>query len=203
MRLEKFQNFSLPPCSWGHSDGGKTHRCDANAGQGGKLQIHISLKQALYHKEYLAEVYSDIRTSLIKTAKTGEHLIPSIRTGYMINGTIVGWNPMQLCERNDAWMNDEMIYMNEMISETLGLHSKVQSVYNMVPSVSKRRDLRRCILPACAKRNTEKKLVTLVPCGQSWKKLGGWGTSGGRCLTADLFHLFTDWFFNHMNVFPI
>ena len=89
-------------------------------------------------------------------------------------------------------MNDEMIYMNEMISETLGLQSKVQSVYNMVSSVSERRDLRRCILTACAKRNTEKKLVTLVPCGQSWKKLGGWGTSGGRWLTADLFHLFTD-----------
>ena len=51
--------------------------------------------------------------------------------------------------------------MNEMISETLSLQSEVQSIYNMVPSVAKRRALRLCMLPAYAKRNTEKKLVTV------------------------------------------
>lgn len=78
------------------------------------------------------------------------------------------------------------------LHDTLSLQSKVQSVYSMLPFVWKRRDLRLCILPACAKRNTEKKLVTMVTCGQSWKKLGGWGTRGRKCLIADVFYLFID-----------
>ena len=81
--------------------------------------------------------------------------------------------------------------MNEMISETLSLQSEVQSIYNMVPSVAKRRALRLCMLPAYICKKKHRKEISDSWC-QSWKQLGGWGTSGGRCLTADLFHLFTD-----------
>lgn len=59
------------------------------------------------------------------------------------------------------------LYVNEMISETLSLQSKVQSVYNMVPSVSKRRDLRRYSACICKKKHRKEISNT----GSLWPEL--------------------------------